>query len=272
MRRFSLFFDIIVLYCKSYLDALQGKGNELGFFVDLSIIVPSFNEGENVETLSQKIMTAFSGLNVAYEILFIDDSRDDTPLLLAKLSQTFPQVRYVHRDNHRGLGTAVVEGFLRSHADVMIVMDADLQHPPELLPEIFNQLKCYDIVIPSRFIAGGDAGGLNVFRKFVSWSARALGQVFIKRLRHVSDCTGGYFGLRRSVIKGVALDPIGWKILIEVLVKGNYTSICELPYVFHARDAGASKMSLKEQWNYLRHIFRLMGYKGLAQEVRVVRL
>ena len=85
-------------------------------------------------------------------------------------------------------------------------------------------------------------------------------------------CTGGYFGLRRSVIEGAPLDPIGWKILIEVLVKGQYASICELPYAFHARDAGDSKMGLKEQWNYLRHIVRLMGYKGRDQKVRVVRL
>ncbi len=243
-----------------------------GGFVDLSIIIPSFNESSNVETLSRKIMAVLSGLDISYEILFIDDSRDDTPVLLARLAQEFSQVRYVHRENNRGLGTAVVEGFLRSLADFMIVMDADLQHPPELLPEIFKQLKTYDIVIPSRFIQGGDAGGLNVVRKFISWSARCLGRLLIKRLRDVSDCTGGYFGLRRSVIEGAPLDPIGWKILIEVLVKGQYASICELPYAFHARDAGDSKMGLKEQWNYLRHIVRLMGYKGRDQKVRVVRL
>ena len=240
--------------------------------MDLSIVIPSFNEGTNVETLSHKIMLAFAELNITYEILFIDDSRDETPLLLGKLAKEFPQVTYVHRENNRGLGTAVVEGFLRSRADCIIVMDSDLQHPPELLPEIFKQLQNYEVVIPSRFISGGDAGGLNIFRKFVSWGARVLGQLLVKRLRHVSDCTGGYFGLRRSVIQNVSLDPIGWKILIEVLVKGNYTSICELPYAFHVRDVGDSKMSIKEQWNYLRHIARLMRYKRQDQKVRVVRL
>jgi dolichol-phosphate mannosyltransferase len=85
-----------------------------------------------------------------------------------------------------------------------------------------------------------------------------IGRLSIRRLRNISDCTGGYFGLKRKVIEGVKLDPIGWKILIEVLVKGNYHTVHEIPYSFFSRSDGESKMSVREQWNYILHIIRLM--------------
>lgn len=189
----------------------------------------------------------------------MDDSRDDTPLQLQQLAEQYTEVGYVHRENGRGLATAVTEGFRRAQGTYIIVMDADLQHPPELLPLIYRRLtEGTDIVIPSRFVEGGSDGGLNPFRKLVSWTARMVGQFSMKRLRHISDCTGGYFGLHRQVVEGVELSPIGWKILMEVLVKGQYESVHEIPYSFVARNSGESKMSMKEQWNYLRHIGRLV--------------
>lgn len=225
----------------------------------LSIVIPTFNERENVRTMVQRIGNALQNVNFTYEIWFIDDSRDDTPAVLEELAATHPEVHYHHRENGRGLGTAVVEGFERSQGDYVVVMDADLQHPPELLPIIAQRLnEGIDVVIPSRFVDGGSDGGLNTFRKLVSWSARSIGRVAIKRLRSVSDCTGGYFGLRRSVIEHADLDPIGWKILMEVLVKGHYQSVHEVPYAFEVRDAGESKMSMREQWNYIRHIGKLL--------------
>ena len=138
-------------------------------------------------------------------------------------------------------------------------MDADLQHPPELIPLILKRLLQADIVIPSRFVPGGSDGGLNVFRKLISGIARKIGCISIKKLRPISDSTSGYFALKRNVINHVHLDPIGWKILIEVLVKGKYRTVHEIPYSFVAREAGESKMNIKEQCNYLRHIARLVS-------------
>lgn len=227
--------------------------------MDLSIIIPTFNESRNVGIITERIREALKPGKYNYEIWFIDDSRDETPQILEQLSRKYPQVHYVHRENGRGLGTAVVEGFQQSSGKYMVVMDADLQHPPELLPVIAQRLReGIEVVIPSRFVPGGSDGGLNPFRKLVSWTARVIGQVFIKRLRHISDCTGGYFGLRRSVIEGADLDPIGWKILMEVLVKGKYKTVHEVPYAFTERNAGESKMSTHEQWNYIRHIGKLI--------------
>lgn len=225
----------------------------------LSIVIPTFNERENVRTITARISDALENADCTYDIWFIDDSRDDTPDVLKQLASQYPQVHYHHRENGRGLGTAVVEGFARSTGDLLVVMDADLQHPPELLPVIVKRLaEGSEVVIPSRFVPGGSDGGLNGIRKLISWGARTIGRIAIKRLRSISDCTGGYFGIRRSVIEGANLDPIGWKILMEVLVKGCYTSVHEIPYQFEARDAGESKMSLHEQWNYLRHIVKML--------------
>lgn len=228
--------------------------------MQLGIIVPTYNERENVRVMVERITAALDGRGIEYEIWFIDDSRDDTPTVLAELAAKHPEtVHYVHREEERGLATAVVEGFKRSQAEYLVVMDADLQHPPEVLPVLAERLEQgIDVVIPSRFVPGGSDGGLNAMRKVVSWTARSLGRIALKRLRHISDCTGGFFGVRRQVVEGVELSPIGWKILMEVLVKGHYETVHEIPYTFEDRSAGKSKMSLREQWNYLRHLARLV--------------
>lgn len=228
----------------------------------VSIVIPTFNERDNVSAITERIQTVLleSGLVGDAELWFIDDSRDDTPELLAQLSRRYPLVHYIHREDRRGLGTAVVEGFSHCQGEYIIVMDADLQHPPELLPVLIEKLEeGADVVVPSRFIPGGSDGGLNAFRKLVSWTARTIGRLAIRRLRHVTDCTGGFFGIRRGVIQNVDLNPIGWKILMEILVKGRYETLVEVPYAFTARDAGESKMTLSEQWNYLRHIVQLVS-------------
>lgn len=228
--------------------------------MDLSIIIPTFNERNNVRILAAKITSLFQEKHFSYEIIFVDDSQDDTPIILEEVCQQYKNVKYIHRNNERGLASAVVNGFLHSQGNHIIVMDADLQHPPELLPLMMKRLAKCDIVIPSRFTPGGSDGGLNVLRKLVSGVARGIGYLFIKKLRCISDSTSGYFGFKRSVIEQVDLNPIGWKILIEILVKGNYQTVHEIPYSFVAREAGQSKMNFTEQWNYLKHIGKLMMY------------
>jgi dolichol-phosphate mannosyltransferase len=228
--------------------------------VDVSIVIPTFNERENVSVIANRIDAALQAASTSsYEIWFVDDSTDDTPVVLEELSKRNSHVRYVHRDTDKGLGKAVVEGFQRANGKYFIVMDADLQHPPEILPTVIQRLReGIEIVIPSRFVSGGSDGGLSPIRKFVSWTARTIGRVSIRRLRDISDCTGGFFGVCRNVVVDAELDPIGWKILMEVLVKGDYSTVHEIPYQFVSRNAGESKMSMREQLNYLRHIAKLV--------------
>ncbi|WP_067617422.1 glycosyltransferase [Alicyclobacillus acidiphilus] len=232
--------------------------------MDLSIIIPSFNERENIRPIVKRIHEAVSPVGIDYEIWFVDDSNDDTVEVLNEVAESDERVHVHHRVNARGLASAVVQGFELASGRYLVVMDADLQHPPELLPEIYDRLQNgIDLVIPSRFVEGGSDGGLGPLRKFISWTARVIGQLALHRLRKISDCTSGFFGLRRDVLRGADLNPIGWKILIEILVKGNYRTVHELGYAFLARDAGESKMSLKEQWNYFRHLVRLVSQSPL---------
>ncbi|SIS64761.1 glycosyltransferase [Alicyclobacillus vulcanalis] len=228
--------------------------------MDVSLIIPTYNEKDNIHPLVERIHRAMGSLGIAYEIWFVDDSTDDTVAVLRDLERADPAVHVFHREHERGLASAVVRGFERAKGRFLVVMDADLQHPPELLPAIYERLSSgIDVVIPSRFVEGGSDGGLGPMRKLISWTARIIGQLALHRLRKISDCTSGFFGLRRDVIEGVELNPIGWKILIEVLVKGHYRSVHEIAYEFLARDFGESKMSLKEQWNYFRHLVRLVS-------------
>ena len=228
--------------------------------MDLSIIVPTYNEGENTITLVEKIIAALEPLDYYYEIIFVDDSSDETPAILESLSRKHRQVCFHHRPGERGLGTAVVKGFQLAAGKYLLVMDADLQHPPELIPVILKRLEeGTQLVIPSRFVQGGDDSSLNIPRKLVSWVARILARGLLKRVRPVKDCTGGYFALHSKVIDNVELKPIGWKILIEIIVKGHYTKTLEIPYKFRVRKTNLSKMSYREQYNYLKHLAALVA-------------
>lgn len=223
----------------------------------LSIVVPTFNESRNVLKLVNEIGRALT--TFSYEIVFVDDSTDSTPEILKQLVLLNPHIQFEHRERERGLATAVVRGFQLAHGEVIAVMDADLQHPPELLIEMFRAIESgADIVIPSRFIPGGSDGGLNIFRKVVSATARHIGKRMIRSLRSINDPTSGFFMFRYHVIEQATLKPIGWKILIEILVRGRYQKVIEIPYLFQAREVGESKMSIKEQWNYLLHLIRLV--------------
>ncbi len=224
----------------------------------LTIVVPTYNEGENPKRVITALKEALCERK--FEVVFVDDSRDERSMqILAELAEESEQVRYIHREVERGLGTAVVRGFEEAKGNLIAVMDADLQHPPEVLNDMLEQIELgYDMVIPSRFVPGGDDGGLSSFRKFVSFTARVMGQFALKRVRPISDPTSGFFLIRKEVVEGVKLQPIGWKILIEILVRGNYDKVVEIPYRFQARIAGSSNMSLREQWNYLKHLTRLI--------------
>lgn len=222
----------------------------------LSIIVPTYNEGDNVSFLAGRVKEVLK--NTPYELIFVDDSRDNTTEKLARLAERDPSVRYEHRGNERGLGTAVVRGFQLAGGEVLVVMDADLQHPPEMLRDMVRAADLgADVVIASRFLPGGGDGGLGPLRKIVSFTARWLGKAALRSLRRINDPTAGFFLVRKTAIQGVELRPLGWKILVEILVRGRYASVVEIPYEFKARVAGKSKMATREQWNYLRHLFLL---------------
>ena len=223
----------------------------------LSVVIPTFNEGGNIENLVKQTDEALKGIN--YEIIFVDDSRDNTPDIIREVSKKYQSVKLYHRENKSGLATAVLDGFRIAKGDYIACMDADLQHPPIVLKYMYKAIVVggADVCVPSRFIPGGSDGGLNAYRKFVSGTARKIGQVILPCLKKFTDPTSGLFMFRREVIDNVELKPIGWKIMIEVLAMGNYSKVIEIPYKFHQRTEGESKLSGKVTLEYIKQLFEL---------------
>jgi dolichol-phosphate mannosyltransferase len=221
----------------------------------LSVIIPTYNEAAHVVALADSLACILADID--YELIFVDDSSDATPVLLAALAQTNPRLSYLHR-SRRGLGSAIVAGFGLCSGANIAVLDADFQHPPALLIPMFAALTEADVVIPSRFLPGGDAGHLSRRYQLLSFLARSLSKAVLRRLRPFSDPIGGLFMFRSSVIAGVRFRPLGWKILAEVLVRGRYASVVELPYRFSPRPQAASKLGWRDSFSYLAHLLRLV--------------
>ncbi len=236
----------------------------------ISIVVPTYNESENVGNLVNQIDYALRGID--YEVIFVDDSTDDTPQAIEKVIAENPKVRMEHRETEKGLATAVLKGFSLAGGDYIAVMDADLQHPPAILRSMYAVMETgVDFCVPSRFIPGGSDGGLGPYRKLVSGVARYIGKIALPSLRKITDPTSGLFMFRRSVIEGADLQPIGWKIMVEVLAMGTYKSVVEIPYKFQARPAGESKLSSKVTIEYLKQVAQLMKRGRKQTGVTVTR-
>lgn len=236
----------------------------------ISVVVPTYNESENVGNLTNQIDYALRGID--YEVIFVDDSTDNTPDAIKKVIEENPNVRMEHRETEKGLATAVLEGFKLSRGDYIAVMDADLQHPPAILRSMYAVMETgVDFCVPSRFIPGGSDGGLGPYRKLVSGVARYIGKIMLPSLRKITDPTSGLFMFRRSVIENADLRPIGWKIMVEVLAMGNYRSVVEIPYKFQARPAGESKLSSKVTLEYLKQVAELTRRGKKQSDVTVIR-
>lgn len=232
----------------------------------LTLVVPTRNEAPNLRPFFERSAAALGRLGVPWELLFVDDSDDDTPQVADRLAREGAQVRLLHRpagSRPDGLSGAVLAGFRAARGDVLVVMDADLQHPPEVLPELVEPLlrSQAQVAVASRYCEGSapDAGaGLDgPWRRLVSRSARWPVFLLQKRLRQVTDPLGGFFAVRREVLEGVTLAPTGFKILLEVLVRGRWTDVVEVPYRFAEREAGTSKASLRQGVHFGRHLARL---------------
>lgn len=237
----------------------------------LSVVVPTYNERDNVTELCDRI--GHSLASHEFEVIFVDDSSDDTPLVLEGLAQRHPYVRFEHRVGGGGLSSAVVRGFELAQGSSIAVMDGDLQHPPELLSPMYEVMeRGADFCITSRFIPGGTDGGLSLLRKFVSWTARMIGKAVLPSLRPVTDPTTGFFMVKADVVEGVHVSSLGWKILVELLAVCRYHHIVEIPMVFSARKSGTTKFSGKPTFQYLEQLFILRRRAVHNEGVVVERL
>ncbi len=227
--------------------AADGGVIEPGAVTELTVVVPTYNEGPNVGVLVERLAAALHGRNA--EILFVDDSVDDTPEQITRVAAgaRLP-VRMIHREGVErvgGLAGAVTAGIRASHSDFVVVMDGDLQHPPEMVPDLLAAAWDVDLSVASRYGGDGDASGLSSsYRRWVSSGSTLLAQAcFPRRVGRVcSDPMTGFFCFRRSAVDLSRLRPRGFKILLEILAR-HELRVRELPFTFAERLAGDSKAS-----------------------------
>ncbi len=232
---------------------------------DLTVVVPTYLEAANLPELVARIERATSSAGIQTEILIVDDnSPDDTPMVCKELAVDYP-VRLIVRTTERGLASAVVTGMQAARGDVLLCMDADLSHPPEQIPALYHAV-CNtdreanaDFVVGSRYVPGGGTDAAwGVFR----WLNSKIATVLARPLTKVQDPMAGFFALRRETFEQAApLDAIGWKIGLELIVKCDCRNVVEVPIHFADRTEGESKLNLREQINYLRHLRKLYAFR-----------
>jgi dolichol-phosphate mannosyltransferase len=221
----------------------------------LSIVVPTYNERDRLVDLVEAIFAANAAEGVDGELVIVDDNSPDGTGALADGLARRHRITVVHRSRKLGLGTAVVQGFAAASAPVVGVIDADLSHPPDMLPRMLAvmQSTSADLVIGSRYIPGGGTRGWPLGRLLMSRAACMMA----RRLTPIRDPTSGFFLIRRDLAQDVRISAGGFKICLELLVRGQPATIVEVPYVFEGRAAGQSKMNVQEALGYLDQLREL---------------
>jgi len=228
--------------------------------MDLSIIIPTYNEKENIQKLLERIYSEFKKNNIKGEVIVVDDgSPDRTGEVVENLKKKYETLQCVHRQCKLGLSSAVLKGFSVSKSKILGLMDADLSHPPEKINLMYQTIKKdnFDLVIGSRYIKEGRIEGWNLYRKILSKGATLLARVFTE----VKDPMTGYFFIKKECLEEVEMNPKGFKILLEILIKAKYNRVKEIPIIFINRSKGKSKAGMFEIIYYLRNLIGYLRYK-----------
>lgn len=241
---------------------LQRVGLKQSNHCDLVVILPTYNERKNLSLVVDGINKALNEY-VEYMIVVVDDnSPDGTGIVADRLSYSNENIVVVHRSAKLGLTSAVMAGMEFSDSPVVGVMDADLQHSPNLLKNMLDEIaNGNDLVIASRYIRGGYIDGWNPIRMIVSKCAALITHVILPETKTVKDPLSGYFMFKRRIISEEHLSGKSWKILLEILSKGNPKQVVEVPFTFRPRVNGESKLKLKVYLDYLSLLFRLKRCK-----------
>ncbi|HEY7508042.1 MAG TPA: glycosyltransferase family 2 protein [Nitrososphaera sp.] len=242
--------------------------------VPLSIILPTYNEAQNIERMIDSIAEALPD-DASAEIIVVDDnSPDGTGDIVSNYASSLGKrdkrfrIRVIRRPGRQGLSSAILAGVQESSGEVCVVMDSDLSHPANTIPRMLDEIrhaKC-DIVIASRYIAGGSISGWPFKRRLVSKGATKIAKYSLGI--KVKDPMSGFFAFRRHIINGVKFDSIGYKMLLEMLVKVRGARIKEIPYDFANRRAGASKLDSGVMFDYIRAVWRLYRFGRAAPTER----
>jgi dolichol-phosphate mannosyltransferase len=225
----------------------------------ISVIIPTYNEAAVIEETLRRGAAALRSAGENFEIVVVDDaSADGTAERVESLTHEIP-LRVLRRPGRLGLATAVLDGWAAARGDVWGVMDADLQHPPETLTALAAAIReGADLAIGSRYVPGGGTSDWTWGRRLISRTATHMAATVLPlKLAAVGDPMSGIFMVRASALKGAQLNPLGYKILLEVIAKADYKKLVEVPYVFQERERGASKLGARQYVEYLQHLVRL---------------
>jgi dolichol-phosphate mannosyltransferase len=234
-----------------------------------SLVIPTYNESKNIEALVSILSNLLDRLLPNdYELIVVDDDSPDRTWEIAQsLMPDYPQLRVMRREDERGLSTAVIRGWQIARGQILGVIDGDLQHPPEVLLKMLEAIdQGADLVVGSRHIEGGGVSDWGFARRCLSRGAQLLGLIILPGVvGRVSDPMSGYFMVRHSAIADREMNPLGYKILIEVMGRGNIGEVAEVGYVFQERQAGASKVTWKQYVEYIFHLLRLRSSGRLGR-------
>lgn len=228
--------------------------------VAVSIIVPTYKEALNITPLSEQIDEAMRNAGLSYEIVIVDDDSNDGIIDAVNQIKDKYNIRLFVRKGEKGLSSAVIAGFAHASGNTLVVMDADLSHRPSEIPALVAPImnNSHDFAIGSRFVEGGSASHFNFYRRMNAKVSKMMARPFTT----VSDPMAGFFAFPKKLLTtGLFLNPLGFKIGLEMIVKAAPKSIHEIPIHFRERLFGKSKLSLKEQLRYLAHLGRLFEYK-----------
>jgi len=242
---------------------IKSTGTKLN--AQISIIIPTYNESQNIISILKSIGSNLPK-NLHTEAIVVDDnSPDGTGKLVEDYLKNFKKmadytIEIIHRKAKDGLGSAILKGIQQAKGDTIVVMDCDFSHPPQIIPKLIESIKKYqyDIVVASRYIKGGKIQGWSLKRKFMSKFATLIAKKGLGI--DAKDPMSGFFAFKRNIIKGLNIDAIGYKILLEILVKTKDVNIKEIPYTFQDRKFGSSKLNIKTIFDYFRSVLKLYRY------------
>jgi len=226
---------------------------------DLSVIIPTFNEEANIRNIITEVDVVFLMNGLHGEILVVDDnSSDGTIAIVNELKKTKENVRILVRNADHGLSQSVADGFSHASSEVFVVIDADLSHPPALIPKMYQEIRAgNDVVIGSRYMVGGGIKKWPLKRRIISIGATFLGRLLFP---DVTDPVSGFFAIRKGVVSNAHLKPKGYKILLEILGKGTWENDKEIPFEFVDREVGSSKLKIRTIIEYAEQVMDIALY------------
>jgi dolichol-phosphate mannosyltransferase len=237
---------------------------------EVSIIIPTYNESENIIRVLKSIGEHIPK-DIATEAIVVDDnSPDGTGKVVEDYindtqNETGYTVGIIHRKAKSGLSSAILDGIQHSSGETVVVMDSDFSHPPKIIPQLVEEIKTskYDIAIASRYTKGGEISGWSTKRKLISKTAKGIAKAGLGV--NESDPMSGFFAFRRKILEGIKLDAIGYKMLLEILVKTKGAKVKEIPYTFTNRMYGSSKLDSSTMFDYVKSVWKLYRYGHTAK-------